>query len=253
MPSRVIEERLQRNIEALRGLVDSGSQSIVRGTMEGSAISGSRRRYPVPSIGHRSGKLTVTGYVKCVGKGQRGGLRALIVKCECGSPEYTVDRHNFKNFKATRCNVCAKKSSTHTRKLYWGYAEILPDDGHRERLLNRVSSCIARCHTKTCKSYADYGGRGICVHAPWRKDRAEFLRYLITLPGWDKPELDLDRIDNSKGYEPGNLRFATKSENARNKRKVSILQSELDDLRSRVRRAEEQIHNCDKCRTNYRP
>jgi len=211
-------------------------------------MRGGRRKHPIPSIGYRSGKLSVTGYIK----GVRNGVAAIIVKCDCGTPEYTVDQHNFKAFKSTRCNVCAKASSAHTRKLYWGYSGILQDDFHRERLLNRISSCISRCHTPSTKVYPQYGGRGITVYAPWRTDRGEFLRYLISLPNWDDPKREIDRIDNSKGYEPGNLRFATRSENVQNRRKVRILQSELDDLRHRLQRAEKQIHDCDFCRAAYR-
>ena len=87
MPPRITEQRHQGNIESLRSLVNSGSQSVVRDTVVGSAISGSRRKYPLPSIGHRSGKLTVTGYVR----GARLGVKALIVQCECNQVEYTVD------------------------------------------------------------------------------------------------------------------------------------------------------------------
>lgn len=248
MPSRVSEQRHKGNVEQLRELVNSGSLSIVRDPVDGVAISGNRRKYALPGIGYRSGKLTVTGYIK----GLRGGVSALIVMCDCNNEEYTLDQQNFKSFRSTRCNLCAKKASTKTRKLYWGYSDILPDDAHRERLLNRISSCISRCHS-TSNVHKDYGGRGIEVFQPWRENRGEFLKYLITLDNWQDPSRDIDRVDNNRGYEPGNLRFATRSENAKNRRKVKIMQTELDDLRHRLRRAEEQIHNCDGCRAAYSP
>lgn len=248
MPPRTTEQRFERNIEHLRALVNAGSSHVVRDSVVGGAISGGRRKYPLPSIGYRSGKLTVTGYIS----GARRGVSALIVKCDCGAPEYTVDHHNFKNFRSTRCNVCAKKSSTKTRKLYWGYAAVLPDDEHRERLLNRLSAAISRCHIKTTKAFIYYGGRGVSVYRGWRNNRVEFLEYVQTLDGWDNPALDMDRIDVNGDYAPGNIRFVSRSVNAQNKRKVKILQTELDDLRHRLRRAEEQIHSCDQCRPRYR-
>lgn len=240
MPPRISEERLERNRESLWELANTRPQDIVRDKMGGDRISGARRKHPIPSIGHRSGKLTVTGYVK----GVRGGVKSLIVECGCGSGEYTVDQHNFKTFKSTRCNICAKKSA-HTKR-YWVYSEAMPDDAHRTRLLNRLSSAIGRCHVASNRAYPHYGGWGITVHKPWRDDRTKFLLYVQTLAGWDKPELEMDRTDVNKGYTPNNLRFVTRSVNMANRRSVTALQKEVADLRSRLRRAEESLHDRDR-------
>lgn len=236
MPSRVTEQRHQGNIESLRGVVNTRPQSVVRDAVVGSAISGARRRYPLPSIGHRSGKLTVTGYLR----GHRGGVAALIVKCDCRPDEYSVDHHNFKSFKSTRCSLCAKTASN--VKRYWVYSDAMADDGHRTRLLNRLASAIARCHNTTNKAYPHYGGRGISVHKQWRESRALFLHYVQTLEGWDVPSFEMDRVDVNGDYEPNNIRFVSRSDNLRNKRKVANLESEIADLRSRLRRAEELLH-----------
>ena len=219
------------------------------GTWVAGVVRGNYKPFPFP-VGFRQGTLTVTGWQQHAKPTGRSAGWHPTVRCDCGW-EGLVDRHNFKAQRTTRCNTCAKGAADATRKKYWGYENIVPDLEHRQRLLNRIASILARCHTKTCKAYAHYGGRGILVHEPWRTDRAAFLRYLVSLPHWDDAARDIDRVDNSKGYEPGNLRFATRSENARNKRRVSILQSELDDLRHRLRRAEKQIHDCDRCRGAY--
>jgi hypothetical protein len=47
----------------------------------------------------------------------------------------------------------------------------------------------------------------------------EWLRYIQTLPDWDKPNTDLDREDNNGNYEPGNLRIVPRRTNANNTRK----------------------------------
>jgi hypothetical protein len=138
-----------------------------------------------------------------------------------------------------------------------GFEEACPDRTHRDRLLDRISAIIVRCTNPKAQTYPDYGGRGITVYPQWAENRVAFLRYLVSLDGWDKPQLQLDRIDNDKGYEPGNLRFVTRSANMSNKRKIkardvesfkrriAILEAENADLRHRLRRAEESLHSFD--------
>lgn len=47
----------------------------------------------------------------------------------------------------------------------------------------------------------------------WRSDFAAFLAHIGPMP---RPGLTVDRIDNAKGYEPGNVRWATRKEQSRN-------------------------------------
>jgi hypothetical protein len=130
--------------------------------------------------------------------------------------------------------VCAKKKARDTVKHYWGYADIVPEEAHRRRLLGRISACISRCTLQANPSYHSYGGRGIRVSEEFL-DRRAFLAYLITLDGWDQPLLELDRRDVDKGYERGNLRFITKRQNRNNQRTVQDLQRRVDELEARLR------------------
>lgn len=232
MPSRISFQRFERSIADLRGLVDSGSPSVVRDVVAGSNILSRRRKYPIPGIGIRSGKLTVTGYIQ----GAYGGVKALIVRCDCSPDEYPVDAHAFKDFKSTRCLRCARTAGA--TKRYWVYIEALPDDEHRRRLLNRLASAIGRCHKPSNKAYPNYGQRGITVFQGWTDNRASFLRYVQQLEGWDNPAFDMDRIDNNKGYQPGNIRFISRKDNTNNRRLLQDLEEEVRRLRHRLSRYE---------------
>lgn len=206
------------------------------------------RKHPLPSIGDRFGELTVVGF----SREKRGACvyDMVRVKCSCGAEPHLVYSYNLREGKSTRCNACAKKAAGYWRKNYVGYAAVCADDELRRRLLNRISAAIGRCHTKTDKQWHAYGGRGIQVFESWRKNRGEFLAYLLTLENHDRSEFDLDRIDVDEGYAPGNLRFIPAGENrGGNKRTVRELQTRIDDLerenadlRHRLQRAEELLH-----------
>jgi hypothetical protein len=143
--------------------------------------------------------------------------------------------YNLAKGKSCQCNACAKKSTHYWQKKYHSYESDLADEGHRTRLLNRLSSAIGRCGYKTDSHFAHYGGRGIRVCEEWQKDRGSFLRYVQSIPGWDDAKLDMDRKNNEKGYEPGNIQFVTRSANMLNRRKVTEMQNRIIDLEERLR------------------
>lgn len=84
----------------------------------------------------------------------------------------------------------------------------------------RWDSINARCNNPSCSSYIHYGARGIALHSAFSK-AVSFVNYCRTLPGFPATPtagLSIDRIDNNKGYEPGNLRFANQKTQCRNRR-----------------------------------
>lgn len=77
----------------------------------------------------------------------------------------------------------------------------------------------SRCTSKDNANYKHYGGRGIIVYKPWLDNKQLFFDWVDgNLGVRPTPEHTLDRINNSMGYLPGNLRWATRIEQASNRR-----------------------------------
>jgi hypothetical protein len=82
---------------------------------------------------------------------------------------------------------------------------------------NRWYSMMTRCFSADHPTYRHYGARGIAVCEEWC-DPWTFFRYLDEVLGPCSPGQSLDRIDVDGDYEPGNVRWATRIEQAANRR-----------------------------------
>jgi hypothetical protein len=82
-----------------------------------------------------------------------------------------------------------------------------------------------RCRNPESRSYPRYGGRGISVCDAWADDFWAFVRDVGDRPS---AKHSLDRIDFNGNYEPGNVRWATGAEQARNKRSNRVTTPQVD-------------------------
>jgi hypothetical protein len=79
-------------------------------------------------------------------------------------------------------------------------------------------SMKARCESPSNKDYHRYGAVGIRVCSRWMT----FENFLEDM-GIRPKGTSLDRIDGTKGYEPGNCRWATPKEQARNNKRFTLV------------------------------
>jgi hypothetical protein len=88
-------------------------------------------------------------------------------------------------------------------------------DSEERRLYNTWKEIKYRCTNKSCKAYHHYGGRGIKMSPEFTASFQAFVDYLGHRPTRGH---SIDRIDNDKGYERGNIQWATKYTQMRNRR-----------------------------------
>lgn len=71
-----------------------------------------------------------------------------------------------------------------------------------------------RCHNPKHISHPVYKRKNITVCSQWRKSFKDFLEYVGPRPS---QKHSLDRIDNDGNYEPGNVRWATRAQQGKNR------------------------------------
>jgi hypothetical protein len=158
----------------------------------------------VPTViepGDRFGKLTVV---------DANLKKAVAVRCDCGATK-TIRGYNLTNGNTTSCG-CVHKAELAARNFRHG----LSFDNYQYRTWGAIKQ---RCYNPRDKGFRLYGARGIRMHGPWISDYPAFVAYLDGVLGPRPEGRSLDRIDNDGHYEPGNLRWATPSQQTLNSRR----------------------------------
>lgn len=157
----------------------------------------------IPSFPVQFGRLTALADDQEHPKQHRHPVRC---RCSCGTA-CTVYLNNLKRGNTLSCGclhyeVCSLVQTTHGLS---GSPEYIA-----------LRKAITRCENPHGRYYQDYGGRGISVCPEWKRNAALFLEHIGHRPS---PSHSLDRFpDNDGNYEPGNVRWATKHQQAINTR-----------------------------------
>lgn len=136
----------------------------------------------------------------------KGQYKQSLIRCSCGK-EWVVRHCNALRIKSCGC----KRTSGLNAKVIHGLRNT--------RSYRVCRQALSRCNNPKTHGYKDYGGRGIKVCEQWQ-DIATFIRDMEEEIGPPPKGMFIDRKNNERGYEPGNIKWSTRTEQNRNRRSV---------------------------------
>ena len=157
-------------------------------------------------IGEKIGRLKIVDEIR-VRKNDRTRIY-YVCKCDCGKTK-EIDKYSLEKHSTLSCGCLRKEKRT-------------KHGCSSHELYNTWDGIRKRCNNKNSKDYTRYGERGIKYDESWINNPEQFISDIENNLG-KRPSKKhtLDRIDNNEGYFINNLRWADKTEQARNRIKTT--------------------------------
>lgn len=166
----------------------------------------------VDLTGLRFGRLLVVAPAGVIKKGSRT-YKTWECLCDCGLTSFkTTNSLNSGNVRSCGC-LAAESQSKRAIDRNTVHGHNRAGRGNQSPTWHSWNSMRKRCLYKGHVSYPLYGGRGITVCEEWKS----FSSFLLDM-GERPSGKTLDRINVNGNYEPSNCRWATPSEQQKNKR-----------------------------------
>lgn len=153
--------------------------------------------------GAKFGKLTAVAFA---GRNKRWQAK-WECRCECGNTSFPLATNLFAGTSKS-CGKCTPRKHGESRR------------GKNSPEYVAWLAMKARCTSKQKYARRCYLDRGITVCERWANSFEDFLFDVGRMP---TPGLTLDRIENDLGYEPGNVRWATRGEQSINRRTTRMV------------------------------
>ncbi len=147
---------------------------------------------------------------------KRSAAQTIMWECQCSCEAKTialVSSSGLRNGHSKSCGCLQREISGKIigeRSITHGESR-----GGRTAEYTIWKTMVQRCTDSNCEAYKYYGGRGITVCQRWLDSLPAFIEDMGRRPS---SKHSIDRIDVNGNYEPSNCRWATATEQGRNKR-----------------------------------